>query len=748
MSFRSIKNTFPYFFQNIRSIILGDMKYMLKKAGPYLPVGIYMLDDKGYFQYCNEICRNILGISQRENIRDLNIIDFYFSPEIRDELLEKMRKMGGVLKKQPIKFKKRENGSVIIVEDYCCEYKGRFGKKYYVGSLTDITEESHYREMFDDLPSGIFRVNNDHKFVTVNKAVARIFGFEDPDRLIGRDVREFWKDRKKFAIYLEKIEKEKQVINFHARMTRHDRKKIYISINAKLWYGEDGKVLGREGTFTDVTNEKKYLQSFEKFSIGYYEVHYENGRQEIVRCNDTFAKMHGYHSITDVIGLDIMQFHADPLQKEIFLKTLRNAEINGETIVNNLRLKAKKKDGTPFWVQVDFFIERDAAEHVIGRQGIVVDIDERLKLEERLKERDTALSKTLKDMDRFVHQYIAPMMSIDSTAQTLAEILKYRLKSTSDNIDLFEIDQPTAFNLIERMEAILEKNELHEKDKHYLDEVRSLKQKLLFDKQQHLQSDLSELLIREVVFDLLKLANKLERYFAKPENHKYQIEFSDIRQEITEIYDTYVMKLLKRILNSTKITNNVIESLRRYLLSGEEVQFEFTRTNIINIIKENIAMYFNLAKQKGLTIIPPKQNYVMVEISVPHIDRMLSNLIQNAIKYSYERKGGFVDIRLFEQKNHVVIEIVNYGVPVEKDEIDRVFDFGYRGKHSFDWNRTGSGIGLADAKKTLEKHGGDIHIKSEPVSHSRPNIRDKKKDSKIPYLTTVTVILPKRREKK
>ncbi|NOZ62286.1 MAG: PAS domain S-box protein [Calditrichaeota bacterium] len=746
---RSLRTILSDFFQNLKSIFFGDFKYVLRKAGPYLPIGIYLVDEEGYFQYCNEVCREILGISCDEKVDNLSIRNFYLFPERRDELLEKLKQKGGFLQKQPIQFKKRQNDTIITVEDCCRVHQGRFGKKYYVGSLTDITEESHYREMFDDLPSGVFRVNNDHKFVTVNRAVAKIFGFEDPDQLIRRDVREFWKNKQKYNQYLELVNKEKQVINFHARMTRRDRKNIHISINAKLWIGEDGKVLGREGTFTDVTNEIKYSQSFEKFSIGYYEVHYEDGKHTIVKCNDTYAKMHGYHSREDVIGQDIMKFHADPTQKEIFLKTLRNAEISGGNIVNNIRLKAKKKDGTAFWVQVDFSIERDAAERVIGRQGIVVDIDERMKLQEEVNKKEVALSKTLRDMDRFVHQYIAPLMSVDSTAQTLFEILEHRLRFSIDKINAFEIDHSTTWKLIEKLEVLLEKIEQEERKKDFVREVHGLKQKLVFGKQQYLQSDLSELLIREIIFDMLKLANRLERNFAKLDNREFQEELNEIRQEIKEIYDTYIMQLLRRILNSTKITNNVIESLRRYLFSGEEAEFEFTKTNIINIIKENIAMYFNLAKQKGLTIVPPKQNYVMIEISVPHVDRMLSNLIQNAIKYSYHRKGGFVDIRLFEQRNLVIIEIVNYGVPVEREEIDRLFEFGYRGKHSFDWNRTGSGIGLADAKKTVEKHGGDIHIKSEPMDKGESmGIGPRKGRKKPPYLTTVTVILPKRREKK
>ena len=156
-------------------------------------------------------------------------------------------------------------------------------------------------------------------------------------------------------------------------------------------------------------------------------------------------------------------------------------------------------------------------------------------------------------------------------------------------------------------------------------------------------------------------------------------------------------------------------------------------------------MYYNMAKQKGLSINPPKQDYIPMEISEANIDRMFSNLILNAIKYSYRRTGGYIDIRVKNRKYDVEIEIINYGVPVEKDELEKVFEFSYRGKHSYDWNRTGSGIGLADAKKTVEKHGGEIHLNSVPVKYIAP---EDSKERLAPYLTTVTVVLPKRREMK
>jgi signal transduction histidine kinase len=95
-------------------------------------------------------------------------------------------------------------------------------------------------------------------------------------------------------------------------------------------------------------------------------------------------------------------------------------------------------------------------------------------------------------------------------------------------------------------------------------------------------------------------------------------------------------------------------------------------------------------------------------------------------------------IRVEKFTKDIAIEIENYGVGILPEEITSgiIFEYGYRGKLSYDWNRTGSGIGLSEALKIAKKHGGNIWITSRPVAAP-------KGDEKIPYLTRVKIRLPR-----
>ena len=74
---------------------------------------------------------------------------------------------------------------------------------------------------------------------------------------------------------------------------------------------------------------------------------------------------------------------------------------------------------------------------------------------------------------------------------------------------------------------------------------------------------------------------------------------------------------------------------------------------------------------------------------------------------------------------------------------NRLFEYGYRGELSLDHNRTGSGIGLTDVHQTVQKHHGEIDIYSNPAPGNTT-----KGDYTVPFVTKITVILPKKQEKK
>lgn len=123
--------------------------------------------------------------------------------------------------------------------------------------------------------------------------------------------------------------------------------------------------------------------------------------------------------------------------------------------------------------------------------------------------------------------------------------------------------------------------------------------------------------------------------------------------------------------------------------------------------------------------------------------RALLNLLHNAIKYSWTRRGpnkAFVAIEGRQDSNTLVVSIENWGVAITEQELrdGLIFQVGYRGLNSSDRRRPGTGLGLYDARKVVEKHGGKLSIDSQPSLGNAPD------DYSNPFVTTVTIRLPRK----
>jgi signal transduction histidine kinase len=93
------------------------------------------------------------------------------------------------------------------------------------------------------------------------------------------------------------------------------------------------------------------------------------------------------------------------------------------------------------------------------------------------------------------------------------------------------------------------------------------------------------------------------------------------------------------------------------------------------------------------------------------IEHLLSNLINNAIKYT--DPGGRVTVSMWEQNGNVVGAVEDTGVGIAAEEIPRIFEEFYRTEAAK--SRTqGTGLGLSIVQRVLDLYGGGIHVVSEP----------------------------------
>ena len=136
-----------------------------------------------------------------------------------------------------------------------------------------------------------------------------------------------------------------------------------------------------------------------------------------------------------------------------------------------------------------------------------------------------------------------------------------------------------------------------------------------------------------------------------------------------------------------RVPFNVEESLRRH---AARVQHQAAKKNI------------------DLTLDAEHAEPFLVDADPLMIDRVLDNLLDNAIKYT--NPGGSVTLRATRADHTVIVEVADTGIGIAEEHLSCLFDMFCR----ISRDAEGTGLGLSIVKRIVEAHGGTISVETEP----------------------------------
>jgi heavy metal sensor kinase len=132
--------------------------------------------------------------------------------------------------------------------------------------------------------------------------------------------------------------------------------------------------------------------------------------------------------------------------------------------------------------------------------------------------------------------------------------------------------------------------------------------------------------------------------------------------------------------------------------------------NLAGLVREACDLFAPTAEDKGLsmTCLVPGQQPFSGDIRL--LQRMLANLIDNAINYT--PSGGTVTVSLSDDGGNFLLSVTDTGIGIASSDLPKVFDRFYRGDQSR--SQPGVGLGLSLARAIARSHGGEIHVTSTP----------------------------------
>jgi two-component system sensor histidine kinase/response regulator len=160
----------------------------------------------------------------------------------------------------------------------------------------------------------------------------------------------------------------------------------------------------------------------------------------------------------------------------------------------------------------------------------------------------------------------------------------------------------------------------------------------------------------------------------------------------------------------------LLELLSRWLslatFDPAKMRDQFVAIDLTGVVRESIEVMQPLAQEKGVALSMDAPEYLSpIAGNKMPLKEVFNNLIGNAIKYN--REGGWVRARLFEEGQGILLEISDSGLGIEEQHLPRIFDEFYRVDSRRNAPIKGSGLGLAIAKKLVDAHGGVIDVESE-----------------------------------
>jgi signal transduction histidine kinase len=103
-----------------------------------------------------------------------------------------------------------------------------------------------------------------------------------------------------------------------------------------------------------------------------------------------------------------------------------------------------------------------------------------------------------------------------------------------------------------------------------------------------------------------------------------------------------------------------------------------------------------------------------------HIEQVVGNLVDNAVKYSPE--GGPILVRLWREGHEVRCMVEDEGIGIPREQLTQIFDLFFRTREAEARRTPGLGLGLYITRSIVERHGGRIWAESEVGKGTRVHV--------------------------
>lgn len=227
------------------------------------------------------------------------------------------------------------------------------------------------------------------------------------------------------------------------------------------------------------------------------------------------------------------------------------------------------------------------------------------------------------------------------------------------------------------------------------------------------------------------------------------MSYIDINNDYPSIenFNKYMKSIKQNSYRLLKLANNMIDTTK---IDGDFYQININNYNIVEIVEnivQSLAAYIKNSKRN--IVFDTIEEEIILACDPDQIERVILNLLSNAMKFTSNNGNIYVSIESKEPFNEVLIRIGNDGHPLDIKDSEKIFKRFTQSESLLTRRIEGSGIGLSISKSLIEMHKGNIYVNTEvtngtefcielPIrkimNYKEPNVREKSIISRIEKL--------------
>ena len=709
--------------------------------------GILMVDKNGHFLLYNDWCCDMLGYT-REEFGKLTNLEITHPDDIKktqrslNEVIEGKRKKHQIEKRYLKKDKSFFWGeiSVSAITDKNNNVTNA------IGIITDISERKKIEEKLIANDAfliqtqiianlGSYSLDFSTGKWTSSPVLDSIFGidanFEKTTENWITIVHPEWK--KTIMDYFDnEIIDQKNDFNKEYKIVRiNDKEERWVHGMGKIIYSEQNESLHLIGSIQDIT-EKKIIEDSLRESEEKYRSLVENSPDavviyiegKIVFVNEEGIRMIAAKSKNEIIGKPVLEFiHPDSIESVIQRMIDVVKDSNASDIVEE---KFIDLHGTPIDVEIKAIPTN--YEHKEAVQVIIHDITERKRTQEKIKQLSQAVEQSpvtivITNTEGNI-EYVNPKFSgttgytFDEVAGKNPRVLKSGHTSPNEYRELWQTLSVGSewhgefHNMKKNGELYWESASISPiintqgKITHYIaikediTDRKKAEEELIKAKEKAEESDRLKLAF------LANMSHEIRTPMNGILGFTELLKSPNLAGEEQQEYIKIIEKSGIRMLN---IINDIISISK---VESGQVDIVLSETNINEQIEYLYTFFKPEAKQKGIQLSinnPLSENETIINTDREKIYAILTNLVKNALKFTYT---GSIEFGYAKKGNHLEFFVKDTGLGIPSSQQKIIFERFRQANDTISRSHEGSGLGLAISKAYVEMLGGKIWVES------------------------------------